>query len=164
MAQPKKRQTSSSDQAADSKGAKMFGIAGPAHESQLESLTGRGWFYFYASPVDKGGKDRMILCKEHQVSWVDGNQGAVLEQGNDWTWQPVSCDNGKEGWRVLNDDIFEEEEVHDEDDQPMAWGTPELLPSAGKADIFANTVKHIMKRHDLSEDTAYKIVFSTSRD
>ena len=163
MAQPKKRQTSSSDQAADSKGAKIFGIAGPAHESQLESLTGRGWFYFYASPVDKGGKDRMILCKEHQVSWVDNNQGAVLEQGNDWAWQPVSCDNGKEGWRVLNSDIFEEEEVVDED-PPMAWGTPELLESAPQADVFANTVKYIMEKHGFSEETAYKIVFSTSRD
>ena len=105
----------------------------------------------------------MILCKEHQVSWVDNNQGAVLEQGNDWAWQPVSCDNGKEGWRVLNSDIFEEEEVVDED-PPMAWGTPELLESTPRAEVFSNTVVYLMEKYGFSEETAYKIAFSTSRD
>ena len=159
-----KPQTSSSDQGAESKGARKFSIAGPAYENQLDSLVGRGWYYFYGKPVDRGGKDRMFLCRADQCSYIDNNQGVVLNQVSDWRWQDVECDNGTEKWRVLNDDIYEEEAIVVDDDQPMAWDTPELLESAPQADVFANTVKYIMDKHGFSEDTAYKIVFSTSRD
>lgn len=165
MAQPKKHQTSSSDQSDDSKSAKQFKIAGPAYENQLESLLGRGWYYFYGKPISVSGRarDRMFLCREKQCSYVDNNQGVVLNQGADWRWQDVDCDNGTEKWRVLNSDIFEEEEVVDED-PPMAWGTPELLESTPRAEVFSNTVVYLMEKYSFSEDTAYKIVFSTSRD
>ena len=159
-----KPQTSSSDQAAKSKGAKIFSIAGPSQVNTIPSLDGRGWHYFFGKPVDTGGDDRQILCQEYQCSWVDNNRNVELHQGHHWGWQKVECDNGTEKWRVLNDDIYEEEAMVEDDDQPMAWGTPELLESAPKADVFANTVKYIMDKHGFSEDTAYKIVFSTSRD
>ena len=158
-----KRQTSSSDQAAKSKGAKIFSIAGPSQVNTIPSLDGRGWHYFFGKPVDTGGDDRQILCQDYQCSWVDNNRNMELQQGHHWTWERVNCDNGTETWRVLRQDIFEEEEVVDED-PPMAWDTPKLLESAPQADVFANTVKYIMERHGFSEETAYKIVFSTSRD
>lgn len=161
----KKHQTSSSDHGDESKSAKQFKIAGPAYENQLESLLGRGWYYFYGNPISVSGraKDRMFLCQKKQCSFVDNNQGVVLSQGADWRWQDVECDNGKEKWRVLNDDIFEEEEVVDED-PPMTWDTRELMESTHQADVFSNTMKYIMEKHGFSEETAYKVVFTTSRD
>ena len=160
-----KPQTSSSDHGDESKSAKQFKIAGPAYENQLESLLGRGWYYFYGKPISVSGraKDRMFLCRKNQCSYVNNNQGAVLSQGADWRWQDVECDNGEEKWRVLNHDIFEEEEVVDED-PPMAWGTPELLESTPRAEVFSNTVVYLMDKYGFSEETAYKIAFSTSRD